>query len=59
MSEVPRVLRPEIAAVEDPMVLDVMVANVAHQRQALVHGKPMHPVFEEVGIESARDEPES
>jgi hypothetical protein len=44
---------------EDAMVLDVMLPDMAKQRQPPMHREAMHGVLEEVGVESARQEPEN
>jgi hypothetical protein len=39
-------------------VLDVVAPDVTKERQPPVHREAMHRVLEEIGVDSARDEPE-
>jgi hypothetical protein len=51
------IIGPEVPAVEDAMVLDVVSAHVPQKGQSPVHRNPVHPVLEEIRIENTGDEP--
>jgi hypothetical protein len=58
LGEVSRVRGAEIRSMEDPMVLYVVAPDVTKERQPSMHREAMHRVLEEIGVESARHEPE-